>query len=119
VPIYGIKLGTDISEEFAIDRVTLISRAKLDRVRSRFGITATTWKRLSDTWIKERSPDANVFALLRDSSGKAEDELFRTVEEELLILHLIQLPLSEKSTLRAWSPDGTSLRTPDLGQEQK
>lgn len=110
VPLHDVSISSDFGGELRIDRVTLMSRDKIARLRSRFGISREKWRRLSEGFLSEASKSASTFALLRDSSTKEEDELVTIIEDELHILHLIQLPMSEETYLRAWSPYGTSLQ---------
>ncbi|WP_338686801.1 hypothetical protein [Haloferula helveola] len=110
VPVHDVTISSDYGSEFRIDRVTLISKDKIARLQSRFGISRSKWKLLKESFLDDRQERATTFGVVRDNSTREEDELVGLVEEELHILHLIQLPMSDKTILRAWSPYGSSLQ---------
>lgn len=88
-PIEGISLTNETSFEFTIDRVTLVSEARLRRVRKRLGFTESfseISKRIGkENPVNELLSESEVFAVYR-CKGKGSDlesEMKREVTREL------------------------------------
>jgi len=91
VPVSGVILTKDVSNEFRIKRVLLVSQEKLPRIRRRLGIP----QRISDLEPSAAGffNSARAFAVLRHSgkAGELKNKCLRMVKDELSILAVSQL----------------------------
>ena len=99
-PLTGLRLQTDIGSEFRVNRVTFISKEKLLRLKSRFGITAKTRTQIKanlDLYHNDLiGPDAYALLQIKGGSSNA-DHGFKLVEREAAILAVSQLTYSSRS----------------------
>lgn len=90
-PVSGVRLSEDVSNEFGIKRVLLITKDKLPRVRKRLGFPRTL-SQMSERHGESFS-SSDVFAIVRQAGIPQETKTIcrRIVQNELHILALSQL----------------------------
>lgn len=107
-PIEGVSLTSETSFEFTIDRVTLVSKARLRRVRKRLGFTESFGdisKRIGKVNpVNELLSESEVFAVYRckGKGSELEHEMKREVTRELDYFSASQLIFTKRG--RSASP---------------
>lgn len=108
VPVYGLKLTSDVGNEFRVNQVTFISKKKLFGLRKRFGI----YEKLKELSKSEREIHfykwTETLAVIQ-RNGKAselESTVLKMIREELDILALSQLGYDKRTSNAAPSVDG-------------
>jgi len=99
-PVTGLQLSPDIGSEFRVNRVTFISKEKLLRLKSRFGITAKTRTQIKADldWYHNDLSGPDAYALLQITGGSSNaSDGFKLVEREAAILAVSQLTYSSRS----------------------
>jgi hypothetical protein len=102
VPVDGLLLMEAVAREFRVDRVTLVHRDKLPRVRKRLGLGAT----ISE--VKKTIPgwdffDVSLAYAVMKQRGEPEEvqrQCLAVIREELSILALSQLGYSRRRQMR-------------------
>ncbi len=96
VPVGELYLTQAVGNEFRVDRVTLVHKDKLPRIRRRLGLAATVSElKRRRRWYRRffEDKDAWAFAVVRQSGASEEvaQRSLMVVREELSILSLSQL----------------------------
>ena len=88
VPISGVKLTESVNNEFKINRVLLVSKEKLPRIRSRLGLPTPVSQMHSR--YKEYFSSSDTFAVVRQSGELKNTKNYcrKLVQDELSILSL-------------------------------
>lgn len=100
-PIKGLVLDKDINEEFKVDKVTFVSKNRLPRIRNRIGlpIKISKLKQKLPSSLNELYFDENeTFAIceLQINEKNNNNNVIKTIKEELRIIELSQLSFSKR-----------------------
>jgi len=95
VPITGVRITKECKEEFQLDRLLLVSIAKLPRIRKRIGIKQTIARFRGNRFVKESDlfSSAPTMGIMRCKGDPKTIKLptLNTIREELALLAFSQL----------------------------
>lgn len=96
IPIDGVKLTGAVKNEFQIDRILLVDKVKLPRIRKRLGLPQKI-SEFKDMWSGFFSR-SDTYAVVRHSGNPTETRKFcrQLVRDELALLALSQLGYSRR-----------------------
>ncbi|MEM7118269.1 MAG: hypothetical protein AAF614_37925 [Chloroflexota bacterium] len=96
VPVYGVELTSSVNNEFQINRVLLVRKEKISRIRKRLGIP-TRISKLDDI-RKKFFQSANTFAIIRHTGTREQVKIKcrQIVRDELSILSVSQLGYNKR-----------------------